>query len=148
MLKTDSKSEALSTDELLRMLKNSQSLDHFFDSQGGNLPNLSTPDYLAQLLEEHHLTKQQVIEQADLERSSGYQIFNGQRNPKRNALLRLALTMGLSINETQHLLKIAQRGELYLKNRRDAAIIYCIHHKLCLIDTELLLESIGEPLLK
>jgi hypothetical protein len=140
--------DKLSTEELLTILKNSDTLEVFFESVENNLPNLTTSEYLAQLLDEHRLIKQEVIRHANLERAFGYQIFNGTRNPRRNPLLRVALTMKLSVAETQRLLKIAQRGELYVKNRRDAAIIYCIRHKLSLVDTEILLDNIGEALLK
>ena len=142
------KQNAVSTEELLRLLKDSQSLEGFYEQVGENLPPVSTPEYLKQLLKEHTLSKKEIIERANLERSSGYQIFSGLRNPKRNTLLRIALTMKLSLPEVQRLLKISQRGELYPKNRRDAALIYCIHRRLSLIDTEILLEGIGESLLK
>jgi hypothetical protein len=138
---------AVSTEELLRLLKDTQSIEGFYKQTGESLSNISTSEYLVQLMAQHKLLKQEVIEMANLERSSGYQIFSGQRNPKRDTLLRIALVMKLSLAETQRLLKIAQRGELYPKNRRDAAVVYCIHHGLSLIDTEILLESIGEPLL-
>ncbi len=138
---------AVDTEELLRLLKDTRSIEGFYQQTGESLSDLSTSEYLAQLMEQHGLQKQEVIEKANLERSSGYQIFSGRRNPKRDSLLRIALVMKLSLGETQRLLKIAQRGELYPKNRRDAAIVYCIHHGLNLIDTEMLLEGIGEPLL-
>jgi len=138
---------SVSTDELFRILKDTKSLDSYYDKTS-DIPDVSTPEYLKQLLSEHGLSKQQVIEMANLERSSGFQIFSGQRNPKRDTVLRIALAMKLSLQETQHLLTIAQRGELYPRNRRDAAVIYCIHHQLNLIDANILLEGIGELLLK
>lgn len=145
--KKNDKQNAVSTEELLRLLKDTRSIEGFYKQTGESLSNISTSEYIAQLMAQHKLLKQEVIEMANLERSSGYQILSGQRNPKRDTLLRIALVMKLSLAETQRLLKIAQRGELYPKNRRDAAVVYCIHHGLSLIDTEILLESIGEPLL-
>lgn len=141
------KNNALSTNELFELIQDSRSLEGFYESVDGNIPNIRTSEYLAQLLVHYSLAKQAVIGAAGLDRSTGYTIFSGQRNPKRNTLLRIALAMQLTLQETQQLLKIAQRGELYPKNRRDAAIIYCIHQHLCPIDTELLLDQIGEELL-
>lgn len=109
---------------------------------------MSLSDYLVLLLEHHQMTKQDVIRAANLERSNGYQIFSGYRTPRRNALIRIALGMHLTLDETQYLLKLALRGELYPRNRRDAALIYCIQHKLNLIDTELMLEQLGEEMLE
>jgi len=133
---------------LFALLEKSPSLETFFTDHGDELPSISLPDYLVFLLERHQMTKQAVIRAANLERSNGYQIFNGYRTPRRNALLRIALGMHLTLDETQYLLKLALRGELYPRNRRDAALIYCIQHKLNLIDTELMLDQLGEEMLE
>jgi hypothetical protein len=55
--------------------------------------------------------------------------------------------MQLTVDETQRLLKIAQRGELYPRVKRDAAIIFCIQNKLTLYEMDDLLESVGESAL-
>ena len=135
------------TDQLLEMLQDTRSLQHFLDDHETDFLNISLTQYLSILLERHNLTKQEVYAASNLDRSLTYQIFNGSRRPSRNALLSIALGMRLTLPETQRLLKIAQRGELYPKNRRDAAILFCIFQKLSLIETELLLDSIGEPCL-
>lgn len=135
------------TDQLLEMLQDTRSLQHFLDDHETDFLNISLTQYLSILLERHKLTKQEVYAASNLDRSLTYQIFNGSRRPSRNALLSIALGMHLTLPETQRLLKIAQRGELYPKNRRDAAILFCIFQKLSLIETELLLDSIGEPCL-
>ncbi len=135
------------TEELLQMLQDTTSLQLFLDDHETDLLSLDLPQYLAMLLSHHQLLKQDVIHASNLDRSLGYQIFNGYRNPSRNALLCIALGMHLTLPETQRLLKIAQRGELYSKNRRDAAIIFSILHRMNLIDAELLLDGVGEPCL-
>ena len=135
------------TEQLLAMLQDTQSLQHFLDDHETDFLNISLTQYLSILLERHNLTKQEVYAASNLDRSLTYQIFNGSRRPSRNALLSIAWGMRLTLPETQRLLKIAQRGELYPKNRRDAAILFCIFQKLSLIETELLLDSIGEPCL-
>lgn len=142
---TGPKPATLTTDELFALIQETRSLESYLDTAGTNLPPvMSTHAYLAQLLKEHKLTKRMVIQEAGLERSTGYMIFLGKRNPKRNTLLSIALAMQLTLAETQRLLKIAQRGELYPKNRRDAAIVYCVHHRLKPIDAGILLDQIGE----
>ena len=137
----------VSTQELLQLLSNANTLEGFLDTNAEHIPNTSVTEYLKLLLERHQMSRQSALQAANLDYSLGYQILNGYRNPRRNALIRLAIGMHLSLDETQHLLKIAQRGELYPKNRRDAAILYCISHHLNLINTEIILEKIGEELL-
>ncbi len=147
-MKKDDSKKKLSTTALFSLLETSPSLTTFLSEHEEDLPAPNIADYLAILLERYHLTKQAVIRAANLERSNGYQIFNGYRTPRRNALLRIALGMHLTLEETQYLLKIALRGELYPRTRRDAAIIYCIQHKFSLIDAEIMLEKLGEELLE
>ena len=137
------KQEKLSTEELMRMLETSNTLDNvIYNNQ--SITNPDTSSYLSDLLIKHNMTIQQVLEKAVISRSFGYQIFNGLRNPNRDILLRIAIVMKLNVDEVQRLLKISQRGELYPKIRRDAAIIFCIKNKCDLTDTVELLESIGE----
>ena len=86
----------------------------------------SLPDYLQQLLDERGLKRPEVVRQAGINPTFGYQIFVGQRNPSRNKLLQLAFAMKLSLRETNRLLQAGGCNELYCKNRRDAIIIFCI----------------------
>lgn len=86
----------------------------------------SLPDYLQQLLDERGLRRPEVVRQAGINPTFGYQIFVGQRNPSRNKLLQLAFAMKLSLRETNRLLQAGGCNELYCKNRRDAIIIFCI----------------------
>ena len=141
----DTKSK--STEELLQLLSKASTLEGFLDNHGDDILSLSTTDYLKAMLDCHNISRQNALKAANLDYSLGYQILNGYRNPRRNALLRLALGIGMTLDEAQRLLKIAQRGELYPKNRRDSAIIFCLQHRFSVIDTEIMLERIDEELL-
>ena len=59
----------------------------------------------------------------------------------------LAFGFGLSLEETQKLLKIAGRSMLYAKLKRDAAIIFGLSHKMSVMEVQYLLASIDVPLL-
>ena len=79
-----------------------------------------------------------------LDRSYGYQLFNGTRKPTQDFLLRLALLLKLREEEAQRLLKVAQRQPLYARNRRDAAVLYGLTHGLTADETQELLNGLGE----
>jgi len=136
-----------STKELLQLLSKADTLEEFLDDHENDLQSLKTTDYLKAMLVCHNISRQNALKSANLDYSLGYQILSGYRKPRRNALLRLAFGIGLTLEETQRLLKIAQRGELYPKSRRDSAIIFCLQHHFSVIDTEIMLERIGEQLL-
>lgn len=106
-----------------------------------------TPDltaYLNGLLRRNRLTVQNIIVGCNLDRSYGYQMFNGTRRPTRDFLLKLAFLLRLPEEEAQRLLKIAGRQPLYARNRRDAAVLYGLTHGLTAEETDALLRSLGE----
>lgn len=115
------------------------------DGEDFSPPELA--DYLHTILEAHGMTVIQAIQRCNLDRSYGYQLFNGTRRPTRDILLDLAIHLGLPEAETQRLLKLAGRPVLYARNRRDAAILYCLNHRLSHAEAEELLGGLGvEPL--
>ena len=99
---------------------------------------------LSRLLEERGWRAADAIRACYLERSYGYQMFNGTRPPTRNFLLRLALALELGAEEAQRLLRRAGRPELYPRVRADAAVLYGLTHRLSLEETDELLTSLGE----
>ena len=107
----------------------------------------SAPDltaHLRNLLSCRDVSVQDVVVGCRLDRSYGYQLFNGTRKPTRNFLLRLALFLKLREEEVQRLLNIAERQPLYARNRRDAAVLYGLTHGLAADETQELLEALGE----
>ena len=78
---------------------------------------------LAELCRTHGLRPVEVIRRAGLDRTYGHQLFNGTRKPSRDKLMQLAFGLGLTVEETQSLLKEARKSLLYSKILRDAAIM-------------------------
>lgn len=99
---------------------------------------------LQALLEQVGLSASEWMAAADISRSYGYQILRGERVPGRDILLRTALSLHLSLKETQRLLTIGGCGALYPKVRRDAAIIFALNQSMTLLETEELLTSLPE----
>ncbi len=62
-------------------------------------------------------------------------------------MLQLAFGFGLDVDSTQKLLKIACQSQLYPKLKRDAAVIYCLSHRLGSIETQTMLHELGLRLL-
>ena len=133
-----------STEELEHQIRESAT-PQVLTGEDYALPPL--PIYLNSLLHRHGLTVQDVVIACNLDRSYGYQLFNGTRRPTRNFLLRLALLLKLEEDEAQRLLKIAGRQPLYARSRRDAAVLYARTHRLTAEKTDELLESLGEEAL-
>ncbi len=98
-------------------------------------------DYIAQMCVDRGETREHVIKRSGLNRTYGHQIFNGTRKPSRDKIIQLAIGFGLDIEQTQQLLKAAQESPLIPRIKRDAAIIYCVMHRLGITDAQKLLTD-------
>lgn len=134
-----------STEELLNILKSKRDYSEFLRQEIDELYFASISEYLEILLAQKKLKKGDVINKSNLDKSYAYQIFNGNKtNPSRDKLIMLAFGMELNLEETRKLLKISNVSDLYIRNPRDSAIIFCIENKLDLIRTN---EKLDELLL-
>ncbi|WP_297037261.1 helix-turn-helix transcriptional regulator [uncultured Enorma sp.] len=133
------------TEELLHELLGAPSPVAFTDRHG--ISHRTLVKYLNELLEQNGLKRAEVVRAAGINETFGYQIFKGQRNPARDKVLQLALAMGLSLRETNRLLKAAGANELYCKDRRDAIVLFCIDHGCSLQKTDEELYRFGEKTL-
>ena len=130
-----------STQELEHQIRESGTPD-LLKRDAFSAPSLTA--YLAELLRDHNLPVPDILLHRNLDRSHAYHTPHRTRTPTRNFLLRLAFLLQLSPAEAQRLLKIAGRPSMYARNRRDAAVLYGLSHKLSLEETESLLQSLRE----
>lgn len=136
------------TQELLEILKNTNSIEAFIDSESKNFSSVPLSEYLEMLLEKHDLKKSQCIADANLQRNYGYQIFSGERTPSRDKVIALSLSMHLTLDETHALLCSTGYADLYAKNKRDSILIFAISKKLSFLETNELLYELGEEILE
>ncbi len=113
------------TENLLEELLSSPSVDAYVETHDVGAHTLS--GYLSELLDAHGLVRSDVIREAGLNETYGYELFVGKKDkPGRDKVLQLAFAMGLSLRETERLLRAAGASRLYVKDRRDAIIIFCL----------------------
>ncbi len=133
-------------------MKSTRSLERAIHNSGSpgllagedfSLPALS--DYLQDQLRQRGIPLKDIIRRCNLDRSYGYQLFNGTRRPTRDTLMVLALELGLRDREAQRLLQLAGRAPLYARCRRDAAVLYGLSHRLSPAEVHDLLLELGEP---
>ncbi|WP_296036740.1 helix-turn-helix transcriptional regulator [uncultured Gemmiger sp.] len=136
------------TDDLLDALLSKQDLPEYFEENDAELLRQTLAQELNALVEAHGLKKSEVIAGAQIERSYGYQLFSGRRGtPSRDVLLSLALSMRLTLPETQTLLRTARCAMLYPRVRRDSVIIHALAEGFDVVQCNMLLESYGETIL-
>lgn len=137
-----------STDELQKVLEKTESIEKYLDNNFDDITNITFPEYLDQLLEKKDLTKSEVIEKSNIQKNYAYQIFDGSKNPSRDKVLSLAFSMELDINETNRLLKLSNNSILYPRIKRDSIICFSINKSKNLIDTNILLDEMGENIIE
>ena len=129
-----------STQELLNQIQSREKEDPSFLLG----PDYACPPaaiYMCGLLAERGLTTKDAILALGLDKSYGYQLFNGNRRPTRAVLIRLAVLLGLDLAGTNRLLQIGGRAPLYPRVREDAAVIFAIEKHLPLEQLDALTEA-------
>ena len=137
----------ISTEELLKLLFKERSLEQFLQRNESAYLNTGFSDYLSAWCKARGEVPEQVIRRANLEKSYGHQLFSGKRKPSRDTVLQLAFAMGADVAQAQEMLKIARKSVLYPRIKRDTVLIYCLHNQIGLLDTEIILEDLGLPIL-
>lgn len=135
------------TTRLLNELKNAKTFVGFTDKNPDVFCDESISDCLQRLCFERNVELAQVIRRSGIDRTYGYQLFNGRRSPSRDKLIQLAFGFPLVLSELQMLLRMAGKSQLYPRIRRDAAIIYGLNNNYTVTQMQELLEEQKLPLL-
>jgi hypothetical protein len=139
--------ETLSTEMMLSRLKAAQEIGSFIEENEKAFYSSTIREHFDMLLEKYGVSKKEAIKCSNIERGYAYQILRGAKDAKRDKYIRLAIGIGLNLEDTQRLLTIAQHGILYSKILRDAVIIFGINNHLDIVKLEWLLdEQHADPL--
>ena len=130
--------------KLIQELKTTACIKKFIANNNKEFKKESFSEYLDKTLKEKNLTKASVIRKSGLEQSYAYHIFSGDRKPSIKKVLALATALELDVSKVQYLLKLANVGELYIRNQWDCVILHALNKKLNVIETNQLLEELAE----
>ena len=133
------------TEELLARLLASATPDAYLAAEKTDDRTLS--DYLLDLIDEHNVSRADVVRGSAVNSTFVYQVFNGTRKIGRDNAIKLAFGIGCTLRETQRLLRHAGVSELWCKNRRDAIIIYAVDNGYSLAECDDELYRLGEATL-
>ncbi|WP_297967282.1 hypothetical protein [uncultured Anaerovibrio sp.] len=132
------------TTSLEHELSESKRVEDYLTVNDSELVNQTLSEHLEELIKEKGLNKALIIEQSGLDKVYAYHIFAGRKKASRNKILALAIAMGLTPDETQHLLYYAKAERLYVRNSWDSVIWHALEHNLSVVETNLLLDKLGE----
>lgn len=133
--------EKKTTDELNHEIKAVTDVEDYIENNKESFITAELSAHLNELLSQKELKIADVIRGSLLGRAYVYQIFAGNKNPSRDKLIALAFGLQLSDEETQKMLRLSGNRELYVRDERDALILFSIQRKRTIIETnELLLD--------
>ena len=129
-------------------LRKSNNLERFEKDNNSELRAQSVAEYLNELLIKYDRKKTDIAKRANMDEGYMYQIFNGIRNAKRDKHLQIAFGFPLTLEETQRLLHLGEHGELYVRRKRDAYLMFALEKGYDVMQTNELLYEKGEKILK
>ena len=137
----------LRTDTLMRRIFKANNVDDLLRQNGSSMQAEGFCACLEALCGELDAVPEQVIRRSQIERSYGHQLFNGTRKPSRDKVLQLAFGFGLSVDQTQRLLRAAGKSQLYPRLRRDMIILFALSKSMNLFELQdLLVRHEATPL--
>ena len=134
----------ISTTELLNRLTQTNDINTFVDEYEKEFMTLSGTEFLNELLTDKKLSLAEVVKRSG-QSDYVYKVFRGERKPSRDILIAIAVGMGLSVDETQLLLRVSKLAVLDPRDRRDSVIIYGLKEELEIAKINDLLYELDEP---
>lgn len=77
-------------------------------------------------IKEKNLTATVLFKRAGIDKFYGYEITSGTKRPSRDELLRILISLNLSVDEAQETLKSSGYPPLYKDDERDSVILFAI----------------------
>ncbi len=127
--------ETKTTEELNHEIKAATDIEDYLRENREHMLTVSLPRYLRELLAQKGLSRAQVVRGSLLDRAYVYQIFSGEKSPSRDKLIALAFGLGLTVDETQKMLKLSCNRELYVRDPRDVLILFALQQNKSLLET-------------
>ncbi len=118
-----------STGDLSQELMNQPNLDQYITENQAYFADVDVSAFLTNLYEKCGLSKAELARRAEMSEVYLHQVFSGRRRPSRDRLLCLCVSMEVSLEDTQRLLKQVGYAPIYLKLKRDAIIGHGILHR-------------------
>lgn len=128
------------TEDLLKQLKNTNDIQGFLKSHENEFIKETPASFLNYMLTSKNVTVSQIAKASGVGEYV-YKIFNNERKPSRDVLLAISLGLGLSLEETQLLLRISKFAILDSRDKRDSVIIYGLVNGLTVFKVDDLLSD-------
>lgn len=136
-----------STEEIENEMKRAKTWDDLKEIMKKNGIGRETfGDRLLELCTKYEVRPADLERKVAISKSQFYAVMNGTRNPSKENVIKIALGLGVTIEEINALLKLAKHKELYPKNKEDAIIKFGIEHKKDIYEINEMLKEYGSKI--
>lgn len=136
----------ITTFTLMKSLKTISNFNEYLERYNNQLIDISLHIYLQRLAEEKGVALATIAAKSGLG-DYVYKLWNGKRQPTRSGVISIAFAMGLSLEETQRLLRTGGFAGLDPRRLRNSALIFSLEKGYSVMEANELLDEIGEKLL-
>ena len=142
--KNDIKIVEKTTDMINQNLNKARDLDNFLKENADSMHHPSVAIFINDYMREHNIEMKEFVRRAKVAgftRQYAYEFLDYKKKRKcsQDRLVAVALILGMTMDDANHLMKYAEVNTLYVKNKRDAILAYALNNKLSLADTNELL---------
>jgi hypothetical protein len=135
-------------EEILAHTESEAELDAYLEKEEIVPENTDFASCYLEMPEVRQADRADLIRKSGIERTYAYQILNGIRpHPSRDRIIALCLAAELDEAETSHCLKAGHCADLYPRRKRDAILLFALHHHMNALETDDLLYEYGEKAL-
>lgn len=131
-------------DTIINFIEDEKDLNEYITNTISTNINFNFINYLDKLIKEKNISKANIIKLAGIDRTYGYQIFNGRKNASRDKIIKICIAGKFTIEETNRLLSLGSYTRLYSKNPRDSIIMFSLNKGLSTIETDFLLDKYNQ----
>ena len=131
------------TDELDFELKNSDSIENFIENNEAEFDDKNFLKLLNDLITESGKSKPKIAADSHISEPYLYNLSKGEKRPARDTVIKLAFGMGLSLDTTERLLKLAGHSGFYVRHKRDSILKFSVENSLSIDEADELLVKYG-----
>lgn len=136
------------TNDLFKELEADCEIEDYLNNNTSSFVNHTLSNFWQDICEKSGMSKSNIINKSEFNYSFFYDVINGRKIPARDKIIRLALTMNLSLDDSQQALRLSDKALLYPRIKRDSIIIYALNNNLTISECNKLLNKFNEGILK
>jgi len=130
------------TEKLMAQLEAGGSITAFFEDNPSDFLPYSFQEIISPVIQSKKVTAASLVRESGINRRYYFEILSGRKRPTRNYVLRILLALKLPVQDAQWILRASGYPQMYVRNKRDAVMIYAFERSLSVKECNIMLQKI------